>query len=78
MIKYEFVPMGRTPQGIVQRMAEPKTIEAMSLKKAIKKYSIPTEFCTFAVIYWTSRKGNEGKKVIPLPYKPRSERKGRL
>ena len=35
-------------------------------------------FVSFAVIYWTSRKGNEGKKVIPLPYKPRSERKGRL
>ena len=78
MITYKFIPMGRTPQGIVQRMAEPKTIEAMSLKKAIKKYSIPTEFCTFAVIYWTSRKVNEGKKVISLQYKTRSERKGRL
>ena len=69
MITYTFTVPGGQPE---------KKIEAMSLKKAIKKYSIPTEFCTFAVIYWTSRKGNEGKKVIPLPYKPRSERKGRL
>ena len=36
MREYTFVPMGRTPQGIVQRMAEPKTIEAMSLKKQLK------------------------------------------
>ena len=78
MREYTFVPMGRTPEGIVQRMAEPKIVEARSLKKALAKYSKPSEFCLFAVIYWTSRKGNEGKKVIPLPYKPRSERKGRL
>ena len=39
MREYTFVPMGRTPQGIVQRMAEPKIIEARSLKKALMKYS---------------------------------------
>jgi len=78
MREYTFVPMGRTPQGIVQKMAEPKIIEARSLKKALIKYSVPTEFCTFAVIYWTSKKGNESKKVVTLPYKCRKERKGRL
>ena len=46
MITYKFITQDKS-----------QDIEAMSLKKAIKKYSIPTEFCTFAVIYWTSRKG---------------------
>jgi len=78
MRKYTFVPMGRTPQGIVQRMAEPKIIEARSLKKALMKYSKPTEFCLFAIIYWTSKKGNESKKVVQLPYVTRKERKGKL
>jgi len=78
MREYTFVPMGRTPQGIVQRMAEPKIIEARSLKKALIKYSKPTEFCLFAVIYWTSKKGNESKKVVQLPYISRKERKGKL
>ena len=78
MRKYTFVPMGRTPQGIVQRMAEPKIVEARSLKKAFAKYSKPSEFCLSAVIYWTSKKGNESKKVVKLPYSTRKERKGRL
>ena len=78
MREYTFVPMGRTPQGIVQKMAESKIIEARSLKKALIKYSVPTEFCTFAVIYWTSKKGNESKKVVQLPYVTRKERKGKL
>ena len=78
MREYTFVPMGRTPQGIVQRMAEPKIIEARSLKKALMKYSKPTEFCLFAVIYWTSKKGNESKKVVQLPYISRKERKGKF
>ena len=78
MREYTFVPMGRTSQGIVQRMAEPKIIEARSLKKALIKYSKPTEFCLFAVIYWTSKKGNESKKVVQLPYVTRKERKGKL
>ena len=55
-----------------------KIIEARSLKKALAKYSKPSEFCLFAVIYWTSKKGNESKKVVQLPYKTRKERKGRL
>ena len=78
MRKYTFVPMGRTPQGIVQRMAEPKIVEAKSLKKALTKYSKPSEFCLSAVIYWTSKKGNESKKVVKLPYVTRKERKGKL
>ncbi len=78
MRKYTFVPMGRTPQGIVQRMAEPKIVEARSLKKALAKYSKPSEFCLSAVIYWTSKKGNESKKVVKLPYVSRKERKGKL
>ena len=78
MRKYTFVPMGKTPQGIVQRMAEPKIVEARSLKKALAKYSKPSEFCLSAVIYWTSKKGNESKKVVKLPYVSRKERKGKL
>ena len=73
MITYKFIAGDGTDS-----FAEFTEIKAMSLKKAIKKYSTPSEFCTFVVIYWTSRKGNGGKKVISLPYKPRSERKGRL
>ena len=49
-----------------------------TLKKALIIYSVPTEFCTFAVIYWTSKKGNESKKTVELPYKSRKERKGKL
>ena len=30
------------------------------------------------IIEWTSRKGNPSSKVVKLPYKSRSERKGRL
>ena len=30
------------------------------------------------VVEWTSRKGNSSSKVVKLPYKSRSERKGRL
>ena len=47
------------------------------LKKAIAKFS-PKEHCIMAVIYWTSRKGNESKKVIAMPYINRKQRKGRL
>ena len=47
-------------------------------KKALMKYSKPTEFCLFAIIYWTSKKGNESKKVVQLPYVTRKERKGKL
>ena len=48
----------------------------MSLKKATKKFQGGD--AKEVEIKWTSRKGNSSSKVIKLPYKPRSERKGRL
>ena len=53
-----------------------KKIEAMSLKKATKKFQGGD--AEEVTIEWTSRKGNLSSKVVKLPYKPRSERKGRL
>jgi len=53
-----------------------KKIEAMSLKKATKKFQ--GDDAEEVTIEWTSRKGNLSSKVVKLPYKPRSERKGRL
>ena len=53
-----------------------KKIEAMSLKKATKKFQGgDAEEVTIEGI---SRKGNPSSKVVRLPYKTRSERKGRL
>ena len=58
---------------------EKKLVEAMSLKKAIIKYGgKPTANDKFVHINWQSKKGNSSYKVLELPYKPRSERKGRL
>ena len=51
-------------------------IKAMSLKKATKKFQGGD--AKEVEIKWTSRKGNPSSKVVKLPYKPRSERKGRL
>ena len=53
-----------------------KKIEAMSLKKATRKFQGGD--AEEVTIEWTSRKGNPSSKVVKLPYKPRSERKGRL
>jgi len=56
-----------------------KVIEAMSLKKAIIKYGgKPIDNDKFVHINWQSKKGNSSYKILELPYKPRSERKGRL
>ena len=56
-----------------------KVIEAMSLKKAMIKYGgKPIDNDKFVHINWQSKKGNSSYKVLELPYKPRSERKGRL
>ena len=53
-----------------------KVIEAMSLKKAIKKYDgKPGDHVD---ITWTSKKDNDSYKVIKLPHQFRKERKGRL
>ena len=51
-------------------------IKAMSLKKAMKSFQ--GSDAEEVTIEWTSRKGNPSSKVVKLPYKPRSERKGRL
>ena len=53
-----------------------KVIEAMSLKKAIKKYSPDKE--KDVLIVWTSKKGNISNKLIKLPHVSRKERKGKL
>ena len=62
MREYTFISKGRA-EGVVVDVDLPKKISAISLKKAIAKFS-PKELCTMAVIYWTSRKGNESKKVV--------------
>jgi hypothetical protein len=57
---------------------EKKLVEAMSLKKAIIKYGgRPTDNDKFVHINWQSKKGNSSYKVLELPYKPRSQRKGK-
>jgi hypothetical protein len=67
MITYTFTVPGGQPE---------KKIEAMSLKKATKKFQGGD--AEEVTIEWTSRKGNPSSKVVKLPYKSRSERKGRL
>ena len=67
MITYTFTVPGGQPE---------KKIEAMSLKKATKKFQGGD--AKEVEIKWTSRKGNSSSKVVRLPYKSRSERKGRL
>jgi hypothetical protein len=57
---------------------EKKLVEAMSLKKAIIKYGgKPINNDKFVHINWQSKKGNSSYKVLELPYKPRSQRKGK-
>ena len=53
-------------------------IKAMSLKKALRSFQTKAGDLDKVVVEWTSRKGNSSSKVVRLPYKPRSERKGRL
>jgi len=53
-------------------------IKAMSLKKALRSFQTKAGDLDKVVVEWTSRKGNPSSKVIKLPYKSRSERKGRL
>ena len=67
MREYTFTVPGGQPE---------KKIEAMSLKKATKKFQGGD--AKEVEIKWTSRKGNSSSKVVRLPYKSRSERKGRL
>ena len=54
---------------------EKKLVEAMSLKKAIKKYNGGDE--KKVLVLWKSRKGNESMKLFKLPIKTRSQRKGK-
>ena len=53
-------------------------IKAMSLKKALRSFQTKAGDLDKVVVEWTSRKGNPSSKIVKLPYKPRSERKGRL
>ena len=66
MITYTFTVPGGQPE---------KKIEAMSLKKATKKFQGGD--AEEVTIEWTSRKGNSSSRVVRLPYKPRSQRKGK-
>ena len=66
MITYTFTVPGGQPA---------KKIEAMSLKKATKKFQGGD--AEEVTIEWTSRKGNSSSRVVRLPYKPRSQRKGK-
>ena len=73
MITYTFVKKGPIKIGDDTVVTE---IEAMSLKKATKKFQGGD--AKEVEIKWTSRKGNSSSKVVRLPYKSRKERKGRL
>ena len=66
MRTYTFTVPGGQPE---------KQIEAMSLKKATKKFQGGD--AEEVTIEWTSRKGNPSSKVVKLPIKTRAERKGR-
>ena len=68
MREYTFVRWG----------GEKKIIEAMSLKKAIKKYDgKPIDNDKFVHVNWCSKKGNSSYKILELPYVFRKERKGK-
>ena len=62
----------------IKSNGDKNTIEAMSLKKAIKKYSPDKEKEKDVLIVWTSKKGNISNKLIKLPYVSRKERKGKI
>ena len=68
-----------TEYTFVRGDGDKKIIKARSLKKAMIKYGgKPIDNDKFVHINWQSKKGNSSYKVLELPYKPRSERKGRL
>ena len=66
MREYTFTVPGGQPE---------KKIEAMSLKKAMKSFQGGD--AEEVTIEWTSRKGNPSSKIIKLPHKTRSQRKGK-
>ena len=65
MITYKFITQDKS-----------QDIEAMSLKKAIKKYNGGDE--KKVLVLWKSRKKNISFYKYKLPYKTRKERKGKL
>ena len=76
MINYNFVSKQRLDGVLTKLDAEPVVIKALSLKKAIAKFTPPAN-CVEAIVNWTSRKGNESKKVISIPHVTRKQRKGK-
>ena len=63
----------------VKGNGEKKVIEAMSFKKAIKKYDgKPFGEDKFVHVTWQSKKGNSSYKILEVPYVSRKERKGKL
>ncbi len=63
----------------IKSNGDKNTIEAMSLKKAIKKYDgKPNDHDNNVLIVWTSKKGNVSNQMLRLPYVSRKERKGKL
>ena len=71
MIDYKFI-------ALVGAEILATEIKAMSLKKALRSFQTKAGDLDKVVVEWTSRKGNPSSKVVKLPYKSRSERKGRL
>ena len=63
----------------IRDSGDKKVIEAMSLKKAIKKYDgKPIDNDKFVHVNWSSKKGNSSYKILELPHVSRKERKGKL
>jgi len=62
----------------IRDSGDKKVIEAMSLKKAIKKYDgKPNDHDNNVLIVWTSKKGTISNQMLRLPYVFRKERKGK-
>ena len=63
----------------IRDSGDKKVIEAMSLKKSIKKYDgKPEDKDNKTAVTWTSKKGNDSLKIVYLPHISRKERKGKL
>ena len=76
MREYTFVTYTRGKEFINGiDTSEPKVIEAMSLKKALKSFNGKGDFVN---VKWVSKKGKNSTKMFKLPYVTRKERKGRL
>ena len=53
-----------------------ETIEAMSLKKALRSFGTKAGELKEVLVEWISRKGNPSSKLIKLPIKKRKNKYG--